>query len=398
MSTDQRKKIVSISQELGGIEVVSQADILFPCNMFEITLPVMPKPELNIFEETVLRLVHFGLSDKEQLEETTTLEKELIAFILNRLQNIGYLNKHNKLTDKGNFYFEKNTEANELRRIKMFVELNTRKILPMIYPQDVTLSYQEGFNKEEKKIKFFTGTKGKSRPIWAYFLDESQNGDKNISVNDVLQTIRTYEKKHQLYRTLRRNNYSFTSVFENTGLISINKIPELIYLHCTAVVQKTSGEFFISDGFGMGFSQIFRETLQRECPDLIQKIKQHGEQHRIGQYEKREEIMTVAGFSDAVDQYPEIANCIRQASRKWGEIINTEIGSHAETKRNDARNEYLKLMYDLLEWTFRYVVNETHTPPIPAYIFQDTEKGKELLNQCAKKIGIAVLPNIVVSA
>ncbi|MDR1484870.1 MAG: hypothetical protein LBT09_08625 [Planctomycetaceae bacterium] len=399
MSTDQRKKIVSISQELGGIEVVSQADILFPCNMFEITLPVMPKPELNIFEETVLRLVHFGLSDKEQLAETTTLEQELIAFILNRLQNIGYLNKHNKLTDKGNFYFEKNTEANELRRIKMFVELNTGKILPMIYPQDVTLSYQEGFNKEEKKIKFSTGTTGKSKPVWAYFFDEDRDlGYKNITVKDVLQVVRMYEKKRRQYKILRREEDSFTSVLGNRGSILINETPELVYLHCTAVVQKTSGEVFVSDGFGFGFSQMFRETLQNERPDLIQTIKRQGEQHKIGEEEKYEEMMKVTGFGKTIYQYPEIADRIRQTSRKWKDINCEETGTNAENRRNEVINEYSKLMYDLLEWTFRYVVNETHTQPMPTYIFQNTEKGKEFLNQCAKKIGIATLPNIVVSA
>ncbi|MDR2117560.1 MAG: hypothetical protein LBP87_14380, partial [Planctomycetaceae bacterium] len=392
MSKDQRKKIVSISQELSGIEILSRADILFPCNMFDVALPVMPKPELNIFEETILRLVHLGSADSEQLAETTTLEKELIVFILNRLQNIGYLNKHNKFTDKGYSYFKKNTEANELKRIKMFVELNTGKILPIIYPQDVPASYQEGFNREERMIKFSSGTTGKSRVIWAYFLDEDKNfGYKSISVKDVQQAVKMYEKKGQQYKILRRDNYSFTSVLENTGLISINETPELIYLHCTVAVQKTSGEFFISDGFGMGFSQIFREILQHERPDLIQKIKQQGEQHRIGQAEKREEIMKVAGFSEAVNQYPESANCIRQASRKWNDIINTEIGSNAETKRNDALNEYLKLMYDLLEWTFRYVVNETHTSSIPVYLFKDN--GEKFLKQCASNIGINIPPN-----
>jgi hypothetical protein len=388
MSKDQRKKIVSISQELGGIEVVSQTDVLFPCNMFEIALPVFPKGKLNIFEETVLRLLQLGSSDKEQLAETTTLEQELIAFILNRLQNIGYLDKHNKLTDKGNSYFEKKTETKELKRIKMFVELNTGKVLPMIYPQDVSATYSQAFNKDGQ-VSFSSGTVAKSKKVWAYFIDEDKNlGYKNISVKDVLQATGTYEKRHQQYRILHRNDYSFTSAFENTELISINEMPELIYLHCIAVVQKTSGDVFITDGFGFGFSQIFKEVLQQNRPELLQKIKQQGEQHRIGQEEKREEIMMLAGFSQAVDQYPEIVNRIRQASWKWKDIINTEIGSNAETKRNDALNEYLKLMYDLLEWTFRYVVNETHTLPIPAYIFQ--ENGGKFLKQCATKIGINI--------
>jgi hypothetical protein len=391
MSTDQRKKIVSISQELGGIEVVSQADILFPCNMFEIALPVMPKPELNIFEETVLRFVHLGLSDKEQLEETTTLKQELIAFILNRLQNIGYLNKHNKLTDKGKSYFKEKTETNELKRIKIFVELCTGKVLPMIHPQDAPITYSQKFNRDGQ-VQFLSGTIGNIRSVWAYFLEEHRDlGHKNITVNDVLQTVRMYEKKRQQYRILRRDDYLFTSVLGNTGLISINETPELIYLHCTVAVQKTSGEVFISDGFGMGFSQIFRETLQQKRPDLIQKIKQQGEQHRIGQEEKQEKIMTVAGLGKAVYQYPEIANHIWQALREWNDIINTEIGSKAETKRNDALNEYLKLMYDLLEWTFRYIVNETHTSSIPAYIFQ--ENSKKFLKQYAAKIGVNIPQN-----
>lgn len=390
MNKDQRKKIVSISQELGGMEVVSQVDILFPCNMFDVALPVMPKPELNIFEETVLRFVHFGLSDREQLAETTTLEQELIVFILSRLQNIGYLNKRNKLTDRGKSYFDNNTKTTELKRIKIFVELNTGKVLPMIYPKDVQLSHQEGLlNIEEGKIKFLVGTTGKSKQIWAYFLDEDKSfGDKSITVNDVSQAVKMYDKKRRQYRIVRRDDNSFMSV---AGLISINEIPELIYLHCTAAVQKTSGEFFISDGFGMGFSQIFKETLQQKRPDLIQKIKQQGEQYRIGQDEKQEEMMTVTGFDKTVYQYPEIANCIRQASKKWNVIISTEIGVNAETRRNDALNEYPKLMYDLLEWTFRYVVNETHTSPIPAYLFQ--KNGGEFLKRCAEKIRVNIPPD-----
>ena len=89
---DYRPKVVSFQQTLDGLNIAARQDILWPCHAFNISIPQKKKSSLNVFEETVLKITEIESGDTEKIALLTCLEKELVAFIQNRLNQLGLLN------------------------------------------------------------------------------------------------------------------------------------------------------------------------------------------------------------------------------------------------------------------------------------------------------------------
>ena len=69
-------KILDNQNPIPGIEVSSMHSILWPCNAVKVTLPVVKEREMNVLEETVLRLIATGMAEPEIISEATCLEED----------------------------------------------------------------------------------------------------------------------------------------------------------------------------------------------------------------------------------------------------------------------------------------------------------------------------------
>ena len=93
--------VISNANELSGIRVGSQMDILWPFHAYEICLPAEKNKPLNIFEETILKLIGNGINDITDLHEEACMDKEIIEFIRSKLIDHGLLGERNEITDRG---------------------------------------------------------------------------------------------------------------------------------------------------------------------------------------------------------------------------------------------------------------------------------------------------------
>ncbi len=103
------------------------------------------KSGLNVFEETVLKITEIESGDTETIAQLTCLEKELVAFIQSRLNQLGLLNDRYELSQQGqallNEWQNKSDGDLEYTVATVFVDLLYGKLLP--YVSTKQLSYKK---------------------------------------------------------------------------------------------------------------------------------------------------------------------------------------------------------------------------------------------------------------
>ena len=162
---DFRPKVISFHTEPHGLNIAARQDILWPCHAFNISIPQKKKSPFNIFEETVLKITEVESCDTEEIAQITCMEKELVSFIQNRLNQLGLLNDRYELSEQGKKLLENwkgNREENiEYAVANVFMDLLTEKLLPFIYTGNI--KYEKIISIDNIFINIESGSTGKSR-------------------------------------------------------------------------------------------------------------------------------------------------------------------------------------------------------------------------------------------
>ncbi|MDN4707692.1 hypothetical protein QYZ43_18200 [Vibrio parahaemolyticus] len=145
---DRRPKVISFNTALDGLNIAARQSVLWPCHAFNISIPQKKKNGLNVFEETVLKITEIESADTEKIALFTCLEKELVAFIQNRLNQLGLLNDRNELSEHGqellNEWQNKSDGNLEYTVATVFVDLLSGKLLPYVSTEPMSYKKSQG--------------------------------------------------------------------------------------------------------------------------------------------------------------------------------------------------------------------------------------------------------------
>ena len=83
-------------------------DIFLECKSYDLEIPIKGKAkrELDIFEETILRMVLLKKCLIPELAETLCLKKDLVNFIILRMIESGLLDDNQTVSEKGRQQFK----------------------------------------------------------------------------------------------------------------------------------------------------------------------------------------------------------------------------------------------------------------------------------------------------
>ncbi len=225
-----------------GQTVGGPRNLAWPVNAYRVTLPEISgdHDNLNPFERVILKMIDTGGEwDAEKLAEEACIPADLIRCVLLRLQDKGFLDEYNKISDaKRNDWEREERAPQHFVAALLFRELVTGKILPFLH----LLDDNNPLKKKEGEERFF-------RKI------HSGNCDKNSSPEprDIICALRAMKK-----RSIAFDNEIY---LPNIQQITIAKEPELYYVDCPIAIQKSDGEFRIADPFGNGFSLILENAF-----------------------------------------------------------------------------------------------------------------------------------------
>ena len=398
---DHRPKIISFHQTLDGLNIAAKQDILWPCHAFSISIPKKKQSRLNIFEETVLKITEIESGDTEKIALLTCLEKELVAFIQNRLNHLGLLNDRYELSEIGqellNEWQNKSDGNLEYTVGTVFIDLLSGKLLP--YVSTDQLSYKKisrigdsGF------IDFLINpTNEKSRVSARQIRPAKDSFWKMVpDSNDVIRAIREFKKKYRRYALLNQAIDQYPPPVPMAEAISLRENPELVYLHCNVLIQIGNSDLLVTDGCGFGFSESFANYLTSQDWQWVIDLKKKGIIDWLNPDASNEEAENKSSVAGGSKKYPLIARPLRHAQRYLSAAEKIKIDS------SNNEQEFVRLtglavvaLYEAIEWALRFVVSDnpvTHWERL--FSSQSYRENDKILCSFATKIGFDVSDSV----
>lgn len=398
---DHRPKIISFHQTLDGLNIAAKQDILWPCHAFSISIPKKKQSRLNIFEETVLKITEIESGDTEKIALLICLEKELVAFIQNRLNHLGLLNDRYELSEIGqellNEWQNKSDGNLEYTVGTVFIDLLSGKLLP--YVSTDQLSYKKisrigdsGF------IDFLINpTNEKSRVSARQIRPAKDSFWKTVpDSNDVIRAIREFKKKYRRYALLNQAIDQYPPPVPMAEAISLHENPELVYLHCNVLIQIGNSDLLVTDGCGFGFSESFANYLTSQDWQWVIDLKKKGIIDRLNPDASNEEAENKSSVADGLKKYPLITRPLRRAQEHLSDAEKIKIDS------SDDEQEFVRLtglavvaLYEAIEWALRFVVSDnpvTHWERL--FSSQSYRENDKILCSFATKIGFDVSDSV----
>ena len=398
---DHRPKIISFHQTLDGLNIAAKQDILWPCHAFSISIPKKKQSRLNIFEETVLKITEIESGDTEKIALLTCLEKELVAFIQNRLNHLGLLNDRYELSEIGqellNEWQNKSDGNLEYTVGTVFIDLLSGKLLP--YVSTDQLSYKKisrigdsGF------IDFLINpTNEKSRVSARQIRPAKDSFWKMVpDSNDVIRAIREFKKKYRRYALLNQAIDQYPPPVPMAEAISLRENPELVYLHCNVLIQIGNSDLLVTDGCGFGFSESFANYLTSQDWQWVIDLKKKGIIDWLNPDASNEEAENKSSVAGGSKKYPLIARPLRHAQKYLSAAEKIKIDS------SNNEQEFVRLtglavvaLYEAIEWALRFVVSDnpvTHWERL--FSSQSYRENDKILCSFATKIGFDVSDSV----
>lgn len=398
---DHRPKVISFRTALDGLNIAARQSVLWPCHAFNISIPQKKKSGLNVFEETVLKITEIESGDTEKIALLTCLEKELVAFIQNRLNQLALLNDRYELSEHGqellNEWQNKSDGNLEYTVATVFVDLLSGKLLPYVSTEQ--LSYKKisrigdnGF------IDFLINpTNDKSRVSARQIRPAKDSFWKaEPDSNGIIRAIREFKKKYKRHALLNQGVDQYPPPVPMAEAISLHENPELVYLHCNVLIQIGNSDLLVTDGFGFGFSETFANYLTSQDWQWVIDLKNKGVIDRLSSDQSNEEVQDDSSAADGLKKYPRIARALRRAQEYLSDAEKIEVDSS-----NDEQ-EFVSLtglavvaLYEAIEWALRFVVSDN--PVIHwerLFSSQSYRENDKILRSFATKIGFDVSDSV----
>lgn len=389
---DHRPKVISFRTTLDGLNIAAKQSVLWPCHAFNISIPQKKKCGLNVFENTVLKITEIESGDTEKIALLTCLEKELVNFIQNRLNQLGLLNDRYELSEHGrellNEWQNKSDGNLEYTVATVFVDLLSGKLLPYVSAEQ--LSYKKisrigdnGF------IDFLINpTNEKSRVSARQIRPAKDSFWKAIpDSNDIIRAIREFKKKYKRHALLNQGVDQYPPPVPMAEAISLHENPELVYLHCNVLIQIGNSDLLVTDGCGFGFSESFANYLTSQDWQWVTNLKQQGVVDKFSNAEGSDNQPVRKSF-----KYAEISRRIVRSKSALEKTKNLEVNSsYYESDYRQELENGIKNLYAALEWSLRQVVAENPVSEWEQIFsnsnFRDNEK---LLIGFSKKVNFTV--------
>lgn len=320
-------------------------DFFLECISYDLEIPVNGKAEkeLDIFEETVLRMVQLKKCSIDELADILCLKKDLVNFILIRLKESGLLENNQMLSEKGRQILDTQAKIRaeaETVQGKLFIIKRTGLILPYIHTGEFQSESVDDF--DASSITLGYGSAGNPIKVRGRCLrnsDYERRLDRVLDTRIVRKSIKTFNK------LAAAKGMSEIDLCEEYSISS--SLSEPIYFHLQAVVQEGNvDEVMFSDGFVSNIDGVMG-YMQQESPELLNDIKSRAVDMSISVSGKVKKPYKQHKYEELCQLYENA--CRHLPPKQYDEATLDE-----RKDINEGKKQIVIDCYYMMEWGFYY--------------------------------------------
>ena len=323
--TDRRPRVLDFSTWIDDVRLTR--DLGWPCHAYRVTIPIRPSGRLNIFEETILRLLDNARLDEDALANTTCLDVSLVKLVCCRLRDLGMITDHNEVDALGRTHLSRSEEEPVEYEVRIvFRDRISGTLLPVVY--DGGLRYEELAKWSPQRAEIRKATKKGTRSVYLRLLPGRGSSDapRPPTTSDVLWATNRHKELSRQFSVLRRGVVPCPHIV-HAHQMNVDPNPESVFLRCRVVVPAAGDDYRIGDPFGYGYSESLRrayEGVRAVDPDeqeFIRRMREDSLTVRPRSPNKQSdlrdaEMAVLSRLADGVVGYDELFRKLRQAERE----------------------------------------------------------------------------------
>jgi hypothetical protein len=394
---DRRPRILDFTTKINDVRATR--NLAWPCHAFRVTIPVRPTSRLNIFEQTVLRLLDEARLDASALADTTCLDVSLVKLVCCRLRDLGLITEHHELTPLGSSQLSlTDNEPFDYEVRIIFRERISGALLPIVLGGE--LKYEEIASWNEKncsvEIRKANDSSVHLRMLSSPVVDGSP---RPPTVANVLWATNRHRELSRQYAALRLGGAPYPHVV-HAQQMNVDPHPESVFLRCRVVVPSAGDDYRIGDPFGYGFSDLlFRayEGLRAGDPDeqaFTRKLRDSASTVRPRSPTadtKAEETAVLSRLAGAVTEYPDLFAKLRQAEKELHRCKKNPTSSDAEAHFAYHGQQTAQSLCEALEATLAHISARSRRAACETTLGghgQTPQANAQLLEQLAERLGL----------
>ncbi len=390
-------KIISYRQNISGIDIATQKAILWPCLAFNVTVPIQKEKDLNIFEETVLKMIDVETNETEKLSKLLSLKPQLIEFIKSRLVELNLITDRFELTADGLELIEHfDKEENEYEVVTLFVNMVSGELFPVVVEN---LEFIRDYNINGNQVTFNIGTSGNPIEIRAKKIRYSfEHQNKVLSSEDVIKTVNAFRKLYNRFSSVIGSKIKLPKFAKNMGRLTINQKAEEIYMSCKVIIPKGNSDFLVTDPFGFDFSTQLTKDIQNEDNDgFLKSLRNRAESLIIEENNQKtdnEDNEWYKGlFSiEILNRYRTLKRHLQKVEDNYLKSKEKVNNSDDEKRIKDNQSRMIESLYAVMESVLKQTDKDYPSDISYKEIFasQSSKVNQQMLEKFAIKVGFTI--------
>ncbi|MBR6124776.1 hypothetical protein IKQ19_14465 [Candidatus Saccharibacteria bacterium] len=361
--------------------------ILWPCYEFIAYAEGLDGYGKNIIEDVILHLINIKITSEEELASCMGLEKDLVSFVLSRLEQQGYIDLNNRITEMG---LQRLNESTEIQGsdIHVYVDAVSGRLLPYfnVIGSDRYFKYSYGKEIDHESGESFFEYKGFSTA--GAEKDEKQEAYK-LHFDESFNVV---PNSDAVTAVLHRLHPGKDSVFAQVDPTQVSKRNRRWFLIDVMQPEGSSRDWVFSDGFGK-ISTFFTSSQIKN--EIDNRYISSGLRSQL-------QVQTNAFDEDSLHDegdYPKLKQKIDLVEKNMRELqMSVDSPDRAEMLFSAVADSVLYLT-QLAEWVLYYALHKDDVAT-DALIFLDSMNGNKdalfcvgsLAFRCARSIGFDCIP------
>ena len=356
-------------------KILIQKDFFLKCDAYDVYLPIISddENELNIFEETILRLSAINRIDLERIHQQLCLKPDFTRVIWEHLLYKEYIGEDGRISEFGKVYLGKSEqEADQQKKqqkqhYRILVLKQTGEILPHIFRTDYKIKLQASLDKCKMTILY--GSRGKPKSIDG-FIWTPKKGEYRVRSKIQQSEIIRMVQLHNMQNPLNMLRLS------TSDTIDISKKPMEVYLHVKMILQRgLLDAVIVSDGSSFVNGVVTKYAREQQQEDVL-RLRKNAEQNI------KSNKQTAQNFK----KYNEVHSAMELAKIPEGDTID-EI-----QQRKQIRSDNLIRMHTALEWACAHFLRIYSIDPnsLKSLQVNTCKQNQKILLMMARRMGFSI--------